>query len=103
MNNTPESAMAIRLTRWVQVSIANQNSSATMVQLGRRLLLFLIPFIVLTVVLGAAALRVGELLPVSFIAWLQTFGRPFVFLPQLSDHTYRLKVEAARRRKPEVL
>jgi hypothetical protein len=83
--------------------VANQESGATMTQLGRRLLLFLAPFIVLSIFLGVTVIRVGELLPVSFVAWLQTFGRPFIFLPQLSDHTYKLKLEAIRRRRPEVL
>jgi hypothetical protein len=74
-----------------------------MTQLSRRLLLFLAPFIVIAISLIVMAARVGELVPVSFVAWLQTFDRPFIFLPELSDHTYKLKLEAVRRRRPEVL
>ena len=38
-----------------------------------------------------------------FVAWLQGLNRPFIFLAAHSDHTYRLKVDAARRNHPDVL
>jgi len=65
--------------------------------------LFLLPLTVIAILGTGIALLCGELLPVRVVAWLQTRGKPFVFLPQLSDHTYRLKLEAVLRRRPEVL
>ena len=47
--------------------------------------------------------RSGELLPVNIVARLQTFAMPFIYLTQFSDHNYRLKVDAARLLKPDVL
>jgi hypothetical protein len=69
----------------------------------RRLSWFLLPLTVITLLGTAMALLCGELLPVRVVAWLQTGGKPFVFLPQLSDHTYRFKLEAVLRRRPEAL
>ena len=69
----------------------------------RRLSLFLLPLTVIAILGLGTALICGELLPVRVVAWLQTRGKPFVFLPQFSDHTYRLKLEAVLRRRPEAL
>lgn len=68
-----------------------------------RLAVFLAPLVLIGLVVGAFAIRSGELLPVSLIARLQTLHRPFIYLAEFSDHTYRLKVDAARLFKPNVL
>ena len=68
-----------------------------------RLALFLSPLVFMGLAATLIGLSSGELLPVRFVAWLQTRGEPFVFLPQFSDHTFRLKLDAVRRRRPEIL
>lgn len=68
-----------------------------------RLLAFLSPFIVIVVVAMALAVRTGELMPVHVVAWLQMRGKPFIFLPNLSDHSFKLKQEAIRRLRPDIL
>ena len=88
-------------------SIFNSNkqdrSGASAKNFGRRLLLFFAPYILFSAVAGTIAAGSGEFLPVTIVAWLQTFREPFLFLPKLSDHTYKLKLEAVRRLKPEIL
>lgn len=69
----------------------------------RRLLLFIGPLFAVGTLATLASISTGEMIPVRFVAWLQTFNRPFVFLPKLSDHTYKLKQEAIRLRKPQIL
>ena len=69
----------------------------------KRLLLFVGPLLAVGALATFASISTGETIPVRFVAWLQTFNRPFVFLPKLSDHTYKLKQEAIRLRKPQVL
>ena len=69
----------------------------------RQLSLFLLPLTVIAILGTGIALLCGELLPVRVVAWLQTRGKPFVFLPQLSDHTFRFKLEVILRRRPETL
>lgn len=77
------------------------------VQTGRtfrkRLVLFFGPFFAVAALATLVSISTGEMIPVRFVAWLQTFSRPFVFLPKLSDHTYKLKQEAIRLREPQVL
>jgi hypothetical protein len=68
-----------------------------------RLTGFLLPLVLIGLFVAGIVIRTGELLPVSFIARLQTFNRPFIYLAQFSDHNYRLKVDAARLLRPEVL
>ena len=68
-----------------------------------RLTLFLLPLAAVAIPGAAISYLSGELLPVSAVAWLQTRGTPFTFLAKLSDHSYRLKVEAVLRRKPEAI
>jgi hypothetical protein len=70
---------------------------------GKRLLLFVGPFIAVAALAVLALISTGEMIPVRFVAWLQTFNRPFVFLPKFSDHTYKLKQEAIRLRRPQIL
>lgn len=69
----------------------------------RRLSLFLLPVALIAALGGGIGLASGELLPVRLVAWLQARGKPFVFLPQLSDHMYRFKLEAALRQRPDAL
>src|SRR6266508_6836051 len=69
----------------------------------KRLVLFVGPFVTVATLATLASISTGETIPVRFVAWLQTFNRPFVFLPKLSDHTYKLKQEAIRLRKPQIL
>lgn len=68
-----------------------------------RLAAFVFPLVLIASLGLGIALFTGELLPVKLVARLQQGEKPFVFLPKLSDHTYRFKLEVARRRKPEVL
>lgn len=68
-----------------------------------RLTLFLLPLAAITIPAFAIPYLSGELLPVSTVAWLQTRGTPFTFLTKLSDHSYRLKVEAVLWKKPEAV
>jgi hypothetical protein len=70
---------------------------------GVRLTWFLVPIVLLGIVAGAIVFLSGELLPVRMVAKLQDYGRPFIYLAQFSDHTYWLKVEATRIKKPEIL
>ena len=42
-------------------------------------------------------------LPVSVIAVLQKRDKPFIYLARYSDHTYALKREAVRRRRPQIV
>jgi hypothetical protein len=69
----------------------------------RRLALFIGPFLALALLAVSASIWTGETVPVRLVARLQTFNWPFVFLPKFSDHTYKLKQEAALLRKPQVL
>lgn len=69
----------------------------------RRLFLFLLPLAVIAALAGGIGLVSGELLPVRSVAWLQTRGKQLLFLPRFSDHLYRLKLEAARMRRPDAL
>ena len=68
-----------------------------------RLSLFLLPVVLIGLGGVGLGLFCGELLSVKYVARLQEQGKPFVFLPELSDHSYRLKLEGASRRKPDVL
>lgn len=68
-----------------------------------RLGMFLLPLAMIAVPGLGIPLLCGELLPVSIVAWLQAHGAPFVYLPKLSDHSYRLKVDAVLQRKPEAV
>jgi hypothetical protein len=68
-----------------------------------RLFLFLLPLALVAITGASISLLCGELLPVSAIVWLQGRGTPFIFLPQLSDHSYRLKLDAVLQRKPEAI
>jgi len=49
------------------------------------------------------AASTGEILPVDWIAWAQTGHRQFIYLPKLSDHSFYLKLQAARLKRPDVL
>lgn len=49
------------------------------------LFLFLLPLVVIAVLGTGIGLVSGELLPVRVVAWLQTRGKPFVFLPKFSE------------------
>ncbi len=69
----------------------------------RRLFLFLLPLAVIAVLGTGIGLVSGELLPVRVVAWLQTRGKPFVFLPRFSDHSYRFKLDAVLRQRPDAL
>ncbi|MEY9901464.1 hypothetical protein [Bradyrhizobium sp. USDA 329] len=68
-----------------------------------RLVMFLLPLAAIVVPGLGIPFVCGELLPVSTVAWLQSSGMPFIFLPKLSDHSYRLKVDAVLQRKPEAV
>jgi hypothetical protein len=68
-----------------------------------RLSKFLAPIMLLGLIACAIVLVTCELLPVSVVARLQSYGRPFIYLAKFSDHTYRLKVEAILIKKPEIL
>ena len=78
-------------------------SSPDWPHLRRRLGLFLAPFILLAVLGTPLLLRTGELLPASAVAWLQTQGVPFLYLPRFTDHTFAFKVEAVRLMRPDVV
>jgi len=65
--------------------------------------MFLLPLAMIAVPGFGIPFLCGELLPVSTVAWLQAHGAPFVYLPKLSDHSYRLKVDAVLQRKPEAV
>ena len=69
----------------------------------KRLVVFFGPFLAVAVLATSVLIGTGEMIPVRFVAWLQTFNRPFVFLPKFSDHIYKLKQEAIRLRKPQIL
>lgn len=88
-------------------SISNSSSAASHATLaprfGARLAKFFIPIVLLGFIAGAIVFVSAELLPVSTVAKLQSYGRPFIYLAKFSDHTYRLKVEAILIRKPEIL
>jgi hypothetical protein len=88
-------------------SILNSDAKLRFVRPARRFCLrlsgFLLPLVLIGLLVAGTVARTGELLPVSFVAWLQTFNRPFIYLAQFSDHTYRLKVDAARLLRPDVL
>ena len=66
----------------------------------RRLSLFLLPLAVTAFLGTGIAIISGELIPVGVVAWLQTRGKPFVFLPEFSDHSYRLKLTPFSGRDP---
>lgn len=68
-----------------------------------RLFLFLLPLAVIAVLGTGVGLLSGELLPVRVVAWLQTCGKPLVFLAKFSDHSYRFKLDAVLRQKPDAL
>lgn len=68
-----------------------------------RLIVFLLPLIAIAIPGAAISYLSGELLPVSTVAWLQTRGTPLTFLARFSDHSYRLKLEAVIRRKPQAI
>ena len=70
---------------------------------GVRLAKFFAPIVLLGFIAGAIVFMSAELLPVSTVAKLQSYGRPFIYLAKFSDHTYRLKVEATLIKKPEIL
>lgn len=65
--------------------------------------LFVTPYLVLMAVGWAFVSRSGELESVDRVALRQTEGKPFIYGAALSDRAYRLKVEAARRLRPDVL
>lgn len=67
------------------------------------LFLFLLPLVVIAVLGTGIGLVSGELLPVRVVAWLQTRGKPFVFLPKFSDHSYRFKLDAVLRQRPDAI
>src|SRR4051794_12267626 len=98
---------SITFYRVLQMSSSSFISSSRPVSPARRFLrelsLFLLPLTVIAILGTGIALLCGELLPVRVVAWLQTREKPFVFMPQLSDHTYRFKLEVILRRRPETL
>ena len=97
----------VRLLRMSSSSITPSSEPVTvpaeMKRFWSRLRVFLSPLILIGFLAAMVGLSTGELVPVRFVAWLQTWQRPFVFLPRYSDHTYELKLEGARMRKPEIL
>jgi len=88
-------------------SISNSSSvapHATLVpRFGVRLAKFFTPIVLLGFIAGAIVFMSAELLPVSAVAKLQSYGRSFIYLAKFSDHTYRLKVEATIIKKPGIL
>jgi hypothetical protein len=88
-------------------STLNSDSGLDLVRPARqfclRLARFLAPLALIGLLAVGIVIRTGELLPVSLIARLQTFNRPFIYLPQFSDHTYQLKIDAIRLLRPDVL
>jgi hypothetical protein len=69
----------------------------------RRLGIFATPYLIIGSLLFLSLQYTGEFLPVRYVAWLQSKGVPFLYLPATSDHNFRLKVEAAKAIRPEVL
>jgi hypothetical protein len=69
----------------------------------RRLALFLAPYLLAGAALEGWLLWSGETLPVRWVARKQAQGEPLLFLARFTDHTYALKLAAARRLAPEVL
>jgi hypothetical protein len=88
-------------------SISNSSSAtshaASAPRFGVRLAKFFMPILLLGFVAGVIVFVSAELLPVSIVAKLQDYGRPFIYLAKFSDHTYRLKLEATIIKKPEIL
>lgn len=70
--------------------------------LGRLAAFFALPAIACLVV-GYFAVRSGELLPVRVADWAQRNLGPMTYLPKISDHNYRFKLEATLSRRPDVL
>ena len=76
--------------------------SAEFFLLGR-LCRFISPFGAVAVLAAVILFRTGEVVPTRVVAQLGSFGRPFLYLPELSDHSYRLKLEGARLLHPDIL
>ncbi len=72
-------------------------------RLWRRLVIFAAPYLAIGLLLFLSLLYSGEFLPVRYVAWLQSKGVQFLYLPAASDHNFKLKLEAARLIRPEVL
>jgi len=69
----------------------------------RSLLSFLLPYALVGITATALLQATGELISVDTVARMQMLGLPFIYQSRLSDHTYRLKVTAARARQPDVV
>jgi hypothetical protein len=65
--------------------------------------LFTAPYLMLGAFAWTFVMRSGELESVDRVAQRQADGRPFIYGAAFSDRAYRLKVEAARRIRPDVL
>lgn len=68
-------------------------------RLGR----FISPFVAVAMLIAVVLVRTGEVVPTKAVAYLGAFGRPFLYLPELSDHSYRFKLEGARLLRPDIL
>ena len=69
----------------------------------RRLAVFISPLLAIAVAGTLLAALTGEIFPARWIAWAQTRHYPFIYLPKLSDHSFYLKLQAARLRRPDIL
>ncbi len=70
---------------------------------ARKLGWFVFPYVLLAAAALAFLQRSGELESVRRVAARQSRGEPFLYGVALSDRAYRLKVEAARMIRPDVL
>ena len=70
--------------------------------LGRVVAFLTLPAIACLVV-GYLVIRSGEFLPVRVADWVQRHWGPMTYLPKISDHNYRFKLEGTLSRQPDVL
>jgi len=61
------------------------------------------PLIAAAMVIAGVAAMTGEVVPVRWVAWAATKHHPFIYLPRLSDHSFYLKLQAARLKRPDIL
>jgi hypothetical protein len=68
-----------------------------------RLAWFAAPYAVVLLIAGAILALSGEIIPAGWVARLHARGFELLYLPAYTDHNYRLKLQASRLLRPDVL
>lgn len=88
----------------ISLSILNsKNEPQTQRRLISRLLLFILPYLVLVSLASVFLILTGEVIPSRFVAQIQSFGIPILYLTKFGDHSFSYKIAGTQWNKPNIL